>query len=68
MGQSFDEVYQQSIDDPEKFWAEAAKEIDWIEPWDTVLDTSNPPHYRWFRGGKMNTCFNALDRHVNAGR
>ena len=68
MGQSFDEVYQKSIDDPEAFWAEAAKGIDWIEPWDTVLDTSNPPHYRWFKGGKMNTCFNALDRHVNDGR
>lgn len=68
MKQSFDEVYQQSIDDPEKFWAEAAKGIDWIEPWDTVLDTSNPPHYRWFSGGKMNTSYNCLDRHVNAGR
>ncbi len=68
MGQSFDDVYQRSIDDPEGFWAEAAGDIDWIRPWDQVLDRSNPPHFRWFRGGRLNTCFNCLDRHVAAGR
>ena len=62
------EVHQRSLADPAGFWAEAAQDIDWIEPWDQVLDTSNPPHNRWFRGGRLNTCYNAVDRHVAAGR
>ncbi len=64
----YDEVYRRSLDDREAFWAEAAGEIDWIKPWDRVLDDSNPPFYRWFAGGELNTCHNALDRHVAAGR
>ncbi len=64
----FDEVYRRSLEDPAKFWADAAQGIDWIEPWEQVLDTSNPPHNRWFRGGRLNTCYNAVDRHVAAGR
>ena len=63
----YDEVYRRSLDDPQAFWAEAAAEIDWIKPWDRVLDDSNPPFYRWFAGGELNTCHNALDRHVAAG-
>ncbi len=54
--------------DPEGFWAEAAEEISWIRRWDRVLDDSNPPFYRWFAGAKVNTCHNAVDRHVEAGR
>ena len=64
----FDEVYQRSLTDPEGFWAEAAEEISWYKRWDKVLDDSNPPFYRWFEGGVTNTCYNALDRHVEAGR
>jgi len=64
----FNEVYTRSLSDPEGFWGEAAEEIDWIERWDQVLDRSNPPFYRWFRGGVLNTCYNALDRHVENGR
>jgi propionyl-CoA synthetase len=64
----FDEVYRRSLDDPEGFWAEAAAQIDWVEPWERVLDDSRAPFYRWFSGGKLNTCFNALDRHVEGGR
>src|SRR5690554_5549723 len=63
----FNEVYARSLADPEGFWGEAAEEIDWIERWDQVLDRSNPPFYRWFRGGVLNTCYNALDRHVENG-
>ena len=65
---NYDAVFSQSINNPEEFWAEAAKGIDWYEEYDKVLDSSNPPFYRWFTGGKMNTCYNALDRHVNNGR
>lgn len=53
---------------PEHFWAAQANAIDWDAPWQTVLDASNPPLYRWFTGGMLNTCYNAVDRHVAAGR
>ena len=65
---SFAEIHRRSIADPEGFWGEAAEQIDWIKRWDKVLDDSNPPFYRWFPGGVMNTCYNALDRHVAGGR
>src|SRR5439155_3988126 len=63
----FDDVYRRSLADPEGFWAEAARRIDWIEPWEKVLDRSNPPFDRWFTGGQLNTCYNCLDRHIAAG-
>ena len=62
------EVHRRSLADPAGFWGEAAEQIDWIKRWDKVVDDSNPPFYRWFAGGVMNTCYNALDRHVAAGR
>jgi len=61
-------VYRRSLDQAEEFWAEAAAEIDWIEPWHRVLDDSRAPLFRWFTGGRLNTCYNALDRHVERGR
>jgi propionyl-CoA synthetase len=64
----FDDVYRRSLEAPEEFWAEAAAVIDWVEPWDRVLDDSGAPFYRWFTGGRLNTCHNALDRHVDGGR
>jgi propionyl-CoA synthetase len=64
----YDEVYRRSLRDPDGFWGEAAEAIDWERRWDRVLDDSSPPFYRWFRGGRLNTCWNALDRHVAAGR
>jgi len=64
----FDEMYRYSLDDPEKFWAEAAAEIDWDDPWERVLDESRAPFYRWFVGGRLNSCHNALDRHIEGGR
>ncbi len=64
----FDEVFQRSVDNPEKFWAEAAKDITWYKKPEKGLDDSNPPFYKWFVGGKMNTCYNAVDRHVENGR
>ena len=64
----YEETYRRSIEKPEEFWADAAAAIEWFEPWERVLDDSRPPFYRWFAGGRMNTCFNALDRHVEGGR
>jgi propionyl-CoA synthetase len=64
----FEEMHRRSLDDPETFWSEAAAAIDWDEPWERVLDDSRAPFYRWFAGGRLNTCHNALDRHVESGR
>jgi propionyl-CoA synthetase len=61
-------AYEQALTDPDAFWGRAATAIDWITPPTTVLDDSNPPFYRWFTGATLNTCFNALDRHVEGGR
>jgi propionyl-CoA synthetase len=61
------ETYRRSLEQPEAFWAEAAQAIDWERRWDRVLDQSRPPFYRWFAGARLNTCWNALDRHVAAG-
>lgn len=58
----------QAVSDPVKFWGEQADAIVWDKKWDTVLDDSDAPFYRWFTGGRLNTCYNALDRHVEAGR
>mgnify|MGYP003633507314 FL=1 len=68
MSNPFEEAYARSINDPEGFWAEAAEGITWSKKWDKVLDDSNVPFYRWFAGGELNTCYNCLDRHVEAGR
>ncbi|MGF1594741.1 MAG: propionyl-CoA synthetase [Kiloniellaceae bacterium] len=64
----FDDVYNSAMQDPAAFWGRAAEEIHWIEKWDRVLDDRDPPYYRWFAGGVMNTCYNAVDRHVKDGR
>jgi propionyl-CoA synthetase len=64
----FAEVYATSLRDPESFWAEAAEDIAWTERWHGVLDKSAAPFYRWFRGATLNTCYNAVDRHVESGR
>jgi len=64
----YEQMFARSVSDPDGFWGDAAKEVDWIKTWDTVLDRSNPPFYRWFKGGVLNTCYNAVDRHVERGR
>ena len=67
MTNTFDKIYQSSIDNPDAFWAEAAEQIHWYKKWDKVLDDSDAPFYRWFTGGKTNVCYNAVDRHVEQG-
>jgi acetyl-CoA synthetase len=61
-------VYEEAARDPQAWWAERAAELDWFKPWDTVLDESDAPFYKWFTGGTLNVSYNCLDRHVLAGR
>ena len=68
MTNAYDLAFERSINDPEGYWGEAAEDIVWIKRWDKVLDGSNLPFYRWFVGGMLNTCYNAVDHHVASGR
>ena len=61
-------AHGRSLTQPDQFWGEAAGGISWFRRWDRVLDDSRPPFYRWFTGGMLNTCYNAVDRHVARGR
>lgn len=65
---TYKEAFKESLESPETFWARAAEEITWYKKWDQVVDVSNLPFPRWFAGGELNTCYNALDRHVESGR
>ncbi|MEM7196332.1 MAG: propionyl-CoA synthetase [Pseudomonadota bacterium] len=65
---TFDQVYRHSRKNPQEFWAEAAENIFWYKKWDTVLDDTDKPFYRWFTGGTTNVCYNAVDLHVEQGR
>ena len=63
----YKDVYAASKADPEGFWMEAARAIDWATPPSRALDASNAPLYEWFTDAEVNTCWNAVDRHVEAG-
>ena len=62
------QLYEDATRDKSEFWLDAATAIDWVKAPKTRLDDRNPPFYRWFPDGEMNSCFNAVDRHVLAGR
>src|SRR5262245_34511259 len=64
----YDEAYRRSLQDPEAFWSEAAAAVHWDRKWDRVLDTTQHANGRWFTGGQINTCWNAVDRHANGSR
>ena len=68
MTNKYDVAFQRSLNDPDGFWGEAAENCHWFKRWDKVLDDSNKPFYRWFTGGEINTCYNALDLHIDNGR
>jgi propionyl-CoA synthetase len=68
MKSQYDETYARSLRDPDGFWAAAAEDLYWDRRWDRVFVASRPPYYRWFTGGRLNTCYNALDLHVDRGR
>ncbi|MDX6751515.1 propionyl-CoA synthetase [Geminicoccaceae bacterium 1502E] len=65
---AFEQVYARSLAEPEAFWSEAATALHWDRPWRRVLNFDRPPFARWFEGGMLNTCHNAVDRHVADGR
>jgi len=65
---ALESIYRRSLEDPEGFWREAAAGLEWDREPTLVLDDSRPPFYRWFADGDVNTCHNALDRHVDGGR
>jgi len=62
---SYESEYRRSIEDPQGFWAEQARAIDWHKPPQRILDYSNPPFRSWFCGGETNLCHNAVDRHLD---
>ena len=68
MANPYEIAHKQSLEDPDGFWGAAAEDCHWNKKWDCVLDDSNPPFFRWFSGGRMNTCYNALDYHIENGR
>ena len=68
MSNKFNKIYQQSIENPEKFWQEASNDIFWFKKPTKILNKSNPPFYKWYEDGVTNTCYNALDIHIDQGR
>lgn len=64
----YESLYKYSIEKREEFWAEQAKQLEWYSNWDKVLDSSNPPFFKWFTGAKMNIIHNAIDRHLKTWR
>jgi propionyl-CoA synthetase len=68
MGGGYAKVFRESIENPNEFWGKIGEDISWYRKWDKVLDDSRKPFYRWFTGGELNTCYNALDLHIEKGR
>lgn len=62
------DLYEKAAADRLAFWADEAENLDWFKKWDKVLDDSNPPFFKWFVGGKINACYNCVDRHVKTWR
>ena len=65
---SYLDAYEMSVRDSAKFWLDASVGIDWVTPPSVALDETQAPVYRWFPNAELNTCFNAVDRHVANGR
>jgi propionyl-CoA synthetase len=65
---NYHDVYERSLRDREAFWAHTAESLSWERRWDRVVDDSRAPFVRWFPGGRLNTCYNAVDRHIERGR
>ncbi|MDP0501170.1 MAG: acetate--CoA ligase [Verrucomicrobiota bacterium JB022] len=66
--EDYEAQYRRSIEDPEGFWGDVAQELHWFKKWDRVLDESDKPFFKWFTGGKLNACYNCVDRHVLDGK
>ena len=67
MTTKYNEIYQKSIQDREAFWSEIANEIFWYKKPKKILNSDNPPFYKWYEDGTTNTCYNALDLHIDEG-
>ena len=67
MSQLYEKAFKESILNKEQFWTKAAEDVRWFKKFDQALFVDKPPFYKWFKGGKINTCYNALDRHVEDG-
>jgi len=65
--EAYAQMHRRSIEQREEFWGDAAKDIVWTKPYSRVLETLEPPFYRWYPGGELNMCYNAVDRHVEEG-
>ena len=61
------DTFNQSIKSKEECWDEVAKDVIWYEPYEEVLHTDGPPFYKWYKNGKINTCYNAVDRNIDEG-
>ena len=68
MNQKFLDIYSKSIKEPESFWNDISKDIFWFKKPTKILNKDNPPFYKWFEDGITNTCYNALDIHIDQGR
>ena len=68
MNSNFEKIYNESIKNPEEFWKKVADDMFWFKKPSKILNKSNPPFYKWQEAGVTNTCYNALDRHVDSGR
>ncbi|MEX2386885.1 MAG: acetyl-coenzyme A synthetase N-terminal domain-containing protein, partial [Phycisphaeraceae bacterium] len=64
--EQYEQMHRESLDDPDKFWGEKAAELSWFKKWSRVLEW-NLPDAKWFIGGKLNACYNCVDRQVEAG-
>ncbi len=67
MSGEYERAFRESVTDPEHFWGAAAEKVHWYKKYERVLNSTNPPFYRWFEGGVINSCYNALDYHVGNG-
>ena len=63
--EEYQALHKRSIEDPDGFWSDVASELHWFKKWDTVLNDSDKPFFKWFEGGKTNICYNCLDRHLD---
>ena len=68
MNQKFSQIYSNSIKNPEEFWKKISEDIFWFKKPTRILNKSNPPFYKWYEDGVTNTCYNALDFHIDKGR
>ena len=68
MSKNFKEIYENSLNNPEDFWKEVSDDIFWFKKPTKILNKSDPPFYKWFEDGVTNTCYNALDIHIDEGR